>query len=190
MSNSLQELGFDVVNLIISFLILVFILRLLLAMFSANGNNPITQSIIKISRPIRSIFIFLPNIGRFELSSFIIIFLCHLANIYMQTSIMGSDILLEKLVIFSFKSSIFSILDALVIIFIILAISSWFTQSFNHNRNPALDIVYEISNPILYSIKRVIPTSVGVIDFSVIIALVLIHFIKNFIDIIFINIIL
>ena len=186
MSNSLQELGFDVVNLIISFLILVFILRLLLAMFSANGNNPITQSIIKISRPIRSIFIFLPNIGRFEVSSFIIIFLFHLAQTYMQTS----DILLEKLVIFSFKSSIFSILDALVIIFIILAISSWFTQSFNHNRNPALDIVYEISNPILYSIKRVIPTSVGVIDFSVIIALVLIHFIKNFIDIIFINIIL
>tara|TARA_B100000035_G_C20906236_1_gene511793 strand:- start:297 stop:767 length:471 start_codon:yes stop_codon:yes gene_type:complete len=153
-------------------------------MSSANGNNPITQTIIKISRPIRSFFIFLPNIGKFELSSFIIIFLCHFINMYMHTSIIGSDVLLEKLLLFSLKSSIFSILNALTIIFIILAISSWFTQSINHNRNPALDIIYEISNPILYSIKRIVPTSVGVIDFSVIIALVLIHFIQNFINII------
>ena len=92
--------------------------------------------------------------------------------------------MLEKLLLFSLKSSIFSILNALTIIFIILAISSWFTQSIMHNRNPALDIIYEISNPILYSIKRIVPTSVGVIDFSVIIALVLIHFIQNFINII------
>jgi YggT family protein len=184
MSNSFPELGYFVIDLIISFLILVFTLRLLLAMSSANGNNPITQTIIKISRPIRSFFIFLPNIGKFELSSFIIIFLCHFINMYMHTSIIGSDVLLEKLLLFSLKSSIFSILNALTIIFIILAISSWFTQSINHNRNPALDIIYEISNPILYSIKRIVPTSVGVIDFSVIIALVLIHFIQNFINII------
>lgn len=184
MSNSFPELGYFVIDLIISFLILVFTLRLLLAMSSANGNNPITQTIIKISRPIRSFFIFLPNIGKFELSSFIIIFFCHFINMYMHTSIIGSDVLLEKLLLFSLKSSIFSILNALTIIFIILAISSWFTQSINHNRNPALDIIYEISNPILYSIKRIVPTSVGVIDFSVIIALVLIHFIQNFINII------
>ena len=184
MSNSFPELGYFVIDLIISFLMLVFTLRLLLAMSSANGNNPITQTIIKISRPIRSFFIFLPNIGKFELSSFIIIFLCHFINMYMHTSIIGSDVLLEKLLLFSLKSSIFSILNALTIIFIILAISSWFTQSINHNRNPALDIIYEISNPILYSIKRIVPTSVGVIDFSVIIALVLIHFIQNFINII------
>ena len=92
--------------------------------------------------------------------------------------------MLEKLLLFSFKSSIFSILNALTIIFIILAISSWFTQSMSYSRNPVLEIIYEISNPILYFIKRIIPTSVGVIDFSVIIALVLIHFIQNFINII------
>ena len=91
---------------------------------------------------------------------------------------------MEKIIIFSFKSSIFSILNVLTIIFIILAISSWFTQSRQINTNPALDIVYQIANPILYLIKRIIPTSVGVIDFSVIIALVLIHFIQNFLNVI------
>ena len=44
MSNSFPELGYFVIDLIISFLILVFTLRLLLAMSSANGNNPITQN--------------------------------------------------------------------------------------------------------------------------------------------------
>ena len=184
MSNSFPELGFFIIDLVLSFLILVFTLRILLAMSSASSNNPITQSIIKISKPGRSLLLFIPNIGKFEASSFTIIFICHFLNIYFQSSILGSDIILEKLVLFSFKSSIFSLLNALTIIFIILAISSWFVQSPQSNRNPALDIIYQVSNSILFFIKKVIPTSVGIIDFSVIIALVLIHFIKNFLNII------
>lgn len=184
MSNTFPELGFFIIDLILSFLVLIFTLRILLALFSTNANNPITQSIIKISKPIRSLFIFIPNLGKFELSSLTVIFLCHLSGIYLQTSMLGSSILIEKLIIFSFKSSLFSLLNALTIIFIILAVSSWFTQSFQANRNPAIDIVFQISNPILLFIKRFIPTSVGVIDFSVIIALVLIHFLQNFLNII------
>ena len=184
MSDSFSELGYFTIDLILSFLILVFTLRILLALCSANAYNPITQSIIKISRPIRSLLFFLPNIGRFEISSFMIIFICHFLSIYFHTEILGSDIIIDRIIIFSFKSSIFSILNALTIIFIILAISSWFVQSFVSNRNPALDIIYQISNPILFLIKRILPTSVGVIDFSVIIALVLIHFLQNFLNII------
>ena len=184
MSNSFPELGFFVIDLVLSFLILVFTLRILLAMSSASSNNPITQSIIKISKPIRSLLLFIPNFGKFEVSSFAIIFICHFFNIYFQSSNLGSDLILERLVLFSFKSSIFSLLNALTIIFIILAISSWFVQSPQSNKNPALDIIYQISNSILFYIKKIIPTSVGIIDFSVIIALVLIHFIKNFINII------
>ena len=184
MSNSFPELGFFVIDLVLSFLILVFTLRILLAMSSASSNNPITQSIIKISKPIRSLLLFIPNFGKFEVSSFAIIFICHFFNIYFQSSILGSDLILERLVLFSFKSSIFSLLNALTIIFIILAISSWFVQSPQSNKNPALDIIYQISNSILFFIKKIIPTSVGIIDFSVIIALVVIHFIKNFINII------
>ena len=184
MSNSFPELGFFVIDLVLSFLILVFTLRILLAMSSASSNNPITQSIIKISKPIRSLLLFIPNFGKFEVSSFAIIFICHFFNIYFQSSILGSDLILERLVLFSFKSSIFSLLNALTIIFIILAISSWFVQSPQSNKNPALDIIYQISNSILFFIKKIVPTSVGIIDFSVIIALVVIHFIKNFINII------
>ena len=182
-----NELSFKhksgIVDIILSFIILVFTLRIFLALFSTNTKNPVTQSIIKITSPIKSLF-FLPNIGKFELSSFIIISICHFLNIYMQSILLGSSIILEKLVLFSFKSSIFSLLNALTIIFIILAISSWFSQSPQSNKNPALDIIYQISNPILSLIRKFIPTSVGVIDFSVIIALVLIHFAQNLVSII------
>ncbi len=184
MSNSFPELGFFIIDLILSFLILIFTLRIFLSMCAASGNNPITQTIIKISRPIRYMLLFVPNIGRFELSSFLIIFICHFFNIYVQSTLLGTDIIYERIIIFSLKSSIFSLLNVLTIIFIVLAISSWFVQSRQINTNPALDIVYQISNPILYYIKRIIPTSVGVIDFSVIIALVLIHFLQNLINII------
>ena len=95
MSNSFPELGFFIVDLILSFLILIFTLRILLSMFSANANNPITQSIIKISRPIRSIFTFIPNLGKFELSSFILIFIFHFLNVYAQSTLLGSAIIVE-----------------------------------------------------------------------------------------------
>ncbi len=61
MSNSFPELSFFVVDLILSFLILIFTLRILLSMSSASGNNPITQTIIKISRPIRYILFIRPK---------------------------------------------------------------------------------------------------------------------------------
>ena len=184
MSNSFPELGFFIIDLALSFLVLVFTLRILLSICSANAHNPVTQSIIKITSPIRALFSFVPNFGKFEVSSFLVIFICHFINSYIQISILGSEIIIEKLMVFSLKSSIFSLLNALTIIFIILAISSWFIQSQQSNRNPALDIIYQITNPILSLIKRIIPTSVGIIDFSVIIALVLIHFVQNFLNII------
>lgn len=184
MSNTFPELGFFLVDLFLSLIVLVFTLRILLALNNASTQNPITQSIIIFSRPFRSIFFFLPNIGKFELSSFILIVICHFINIYMQNVILGSDVILEKLIILSFKSAIFSLLNVLIIIFIILAISSWFIQFSYSNKNPALDLIHQIANPILYYIKKIIPTSVGVIDFSVVIALVLIHFLKSFLNII------
>ena len=182
MSNSFSGLGF-IIDMVLSFVILAFTLRIFLALFSANTQNPVTQSIIKITSPIKALF-FLPNIGKFELSSFLIISICHFLNIYLQSTLVGSSIIFEKLVLFSLKSSIFSLLNALTVIFIILAISSWFSQSSQSNRNPALDIIYQIANPILSIIRKFIPTSVGVIDFSVIIALVLIHFAQNLVSII------
>ena len=161
MSNSFSELGFFTADIILSFLVLIFTLRILLALCNASAYNPITQTIIKITRPIKSV----------------------LFLIFIQGTILGSDIILEKVLIYSLKSGIFSIFNALTIIFIILAISSWFVQSPVSNRNPVLDIIYQISNPILFFIRRFIPTTVGVIDFSVIIALIIIYFIQSLVNI-------
>jgi len=181
MSNSFSQLGYFVSDLVLSFLVLIFILRILLALCNASAYNPLTQSIIKITRPIKTIFFFIPNFGKFELSSFVVILLCHFVSFYIHGTVLGNDIIIQKVLIYSIKSSIFSILNALTIIFIILAISSWFVQSPLTNKNPVLDIIYQISNPILFFIRKFIPTSVGIIDFSVIIALILIYFIKSFI---------
>tara|TARA_B100000965_G_scaffold71874_1_gene56747 strand:+ start:31 stop:591 length:561 start_codon:yes stop_codon:yes gene_type:complete len=181
MSNSFSQLGYFVSDLVLSFLVLIFILRILLALCNASAYNPLTQSIIKITRPIKTIFFFIPNFGKFELSSFVVILLCHFASSYIDGIFKGNDIIIEKLLMDSIIGSIFGILNVLSIIFIVLAISSWFVQSPLSNRNPVLDIIYQISNPILFFIRRFIPTSVGIIDFSVIIALILIYFIKSFI---------
>ena len=50
MSNSFSGLGF-IIDMVLSFVILAFTLRIFLALFSANTQNPVTQSIIKITNP-------------------------------------------------------------------------------------------------------------------------------------------
>ena len=70
MSNSFSELGFFTADIILSFLVLIFTLRILLALCNASAYNPITQTIIKITRPIKSVLFFIPNLGKFEISSF------------------------------------------------------------------------------------------------------------------------
>ena len=188
MSNSFPQLGSQLINIFFTFIVIVFTLRLLMAFFSTSAHNPITQSIIKISRPILGVFFFIPNISKFELSSFFVISLSHFLNNFIRFFLEGKDIFINgpvPVIVYSIISSIFSILNALMYIFIILAISSWFVQSPQSNRNPALDIIYQITTPILFFVKRVVPTAVGVIDFSVIIVLFLILLMKNILHIIF-----
>ncbi len=182
MSNYLIEISYFLLDLLISFIILIFSLRLLLSFFNASSSNSIVQSIIKISKPLKSFLFFIPNIKRLETSSFLIIIVAHFINLYIEGINSGTGTTTLKLIIFSFQKSIFTLLNTLTIIFIILAISSWFTKN---SRNSSLDIVYQIANPILVNIRKIIPTAIGVIDFSVIIVLVLIYFINYFVHIIF-----
>ena len=95
MSNSFSELGYFVSDLVLSFLVLIFTLRILLALCNASAYNPLTQSIIKITRPIKTIFFFIPNFGKFELSSFVVILLCHFVSFYIHGTVLGNDIIIE-----------------------------------------------------------------------------------------------
>ena len=186
MSNSFPQLGSQLIDIFFTFIVFVFTLRLLMAFFSTSAHNPITQSIIKISRPILKVFFFIPNINKFELASFFVISFSHFMNKFIIKFLTGKDIIFySPIIIESIRDSINSILNVLTTIFIILAISSWFVQSPQSNRNAALDIIYQITTPILFFVKRIVPTAVGVIDFSVIIVLFLILLLKNIVHIIF-----
>tara|TARA_Y100001960_G_C14265034_1_gene629379 strand:- start:48 stop:605 length:558 start_codon:yes stop_codon:yes gene_type:complete len=183
MANSFLDLGISVSIFFVSFLILIFKLRFLMSLFRVDYYNPITQFVIKFTKPFIVFLFFLPRIRSFELSSFVLLISLYFLDSFLESYTKASLFIYSNEIIPALKSCIFGILNTLVVIFIILAVSSWFTPLGHGTRNPVLNLVNEITSPILYKIRSIIPVTFGVIDFSVAIAIFIFLILKNIINI-------
>tara|TARA_B100000287_G_scaffold418482_1_gene455477 strand:+ start:537 stop:1094 length:558 start_codon:yes stop_codon:yes gene_type:complete len=183
MASSFSGLGIEISIFLVSFLILIFKLRLLMSLFRVDYYNPITQFVIKFTKPFILFLFFLPRIKSFETSSFILLTSLYFLESFLNDHKDGSLFIYSSEIIPALKDCIFGILNTLVVIFIILAVSSWFMPLGHGTRNPVINLVYEITNPILYKIRSIIPATFGVIDFSVAIAIFIILILKNIINI-------
>ena len=63
-----------------------------------------------------------------------------------------------------------------IILFIVRAVLSWFQPD---SRQPVVAFIYQITDPILQRIRRLVPT-VGTIDISPLIAILILWFLDNF----------
>lgn len=169
----------------ISLGLFIFNFRFLMFFFKVNYYNPITQSIVKITNPFLFIFRIIPNIKNFEISTFLVLLILHFITFYISFGDgLNSTAQLPAIASFIIKKTFLGIFDLLIIIMIAYAISSWFRMGNISNKNHFFQIIDEICNPIIFFIRRFIPTSVGVIDFSVVIALFLILILQNIINVI------
>jgi YggT family protein len=63
-----------------------------------------------------------------------------------------------------------------IILFIVRAVMSWFQPD---TRQPVIAFIYKITDPVLYRIRRVIP-SAGTIDISPLIVIIICWFLDSF----------
>ncbi|MGS2717918.1 YggT family protein [Eionea flava] len=159
-----------------SIYIMIVMVRFLLQLVRADFYNPLSQFIVKATNPLlmplRKI---IPGFFGIDFASLVLALVLQIASILLLITIKGNAVPpILPLFIFSVFELLSLILNIYLFSFIIIVIVSWIAP---HGHNPAIALLSSITEPVLRPIRRILPTSGG-LDFSVMIAILIIYILK------------
>ncbi|MCF6225932.1 MAG: YggT family protein [Xanthomonadales bacterium] len=170
--NNLQNAGSWLFEILLTFYSISLLLRLLLQWVKADYHNPLVQLLIMITDPlVKPLRKALPAWGRLDSACLLLFILCTTIIVTLWDPMASTPMLIAARSIIRVLQVLLSLYSILIIISIIL---SWVGQSFKH---PIIPLVYQLTEPLLIPIRKFLPSSGG-FDFSAVIALITIHFLR------------
>ncbi|AUD77854.1 YggT family protein [Kangiella profundi] len=179
---------FTIIEYVINLFAMVFLLRVLLQLGSADFFNPIAQFIHKFTAPVinplRSV---LPDIGKFNLAGFVFALALLTGKIFVfkyyflsqaDASMLTTPVMLFLILVgLGPISGLFMVIsNLLLILFIGLMIASFMSGG---RYNPGLIFLAQVTRPILRPIQKIIPPLGGTIDLSPMIVLLGLFFLQS-----------
>ncbi|AOF53419.1 hypothetical protein BKG91_07195 [Rodentibacter caecimuris] len=159
------------VGSIINLYALVLVLRIWLQLAKVDYYNPLSQFIVKITEPLlKPIRKMMPIIKNMDTSAVLLIFILGALK-----SLLYFGLAIDVMVILGLLSILKAIGMTIFYVLFIGAISSWF----NRGNNPIFYAFYQLSEPLLRPVRKILPT-IGVIDFSPMVIVFILLFINNF----------
>lgn len=158
---------FDIVT---SFAMLLIFFRFMLQFAEVSSRNPIVKPAYRMTKVVDVFGRIFPTLakGRISTSAIVLLFLLRLIDIWGKSILQNHGI--EPIQLF-FSGSMSMVLDFLSMCrYIIMAsiLASWIVL-FTNSMNPVIDIIMQLSEPILAPFRRIIP-NLGMIDLSPILA--------------------
>jgi YggT family protein len=149
--------------------LLVLLLRLFLPLVGADFHNPLAQAILKLTSPlvipVRRI---LPPIGRIDTATVVVAFGVQYLAMFIIALLQGTRPTIVSLLIGSAISLVLLVFNLFFWLIIIRIIISWVSPG---GYNPAVAMVYALTEPLLRPFRRIIPP-IGGFDISPIFALI------------------
>lgn len=163
------------INTLIGLYILTVMLRFLLAAVRADFYNPVSQFLVKVTNPVllplRRV---LPSVGKIDTSALVLMLLLQLISFTLIALLRGGQISFLLLFILSLAELISLFLNVLLFSILIQVVISWINPG---TYNPAVSLLYSITEPVLRPCRRLIPPISG-LDLSPLVALIAIQLIK------------
>ena len=145
------------------------LLRLLLQWVRADFYNPLSQFLIKITNPVlvpaRRL---IPSIGKLDTASVVVMLLLELLQLAVIGLLNQTDFGFQFLLIFAARKLLVALLLTYFVLIIARVIISWIA---NQSRHPLIPLIYQLTEPVLKPISRLLPTMGGV-DLSPLLALI------------------
>lgn len=159
-----------------SIYITIVIVRFLLQLVRADFYNPLSQFIVKATNPLllplRKV---IPGFFGIDIASLVLALLLQMATLALLISIKSGGLPpLLPLIAYSAYELVSLVLNIYMFAFIVIIIVSWIAP---HGHNPAVALLSSITEPVLRPIRQVLP-STGGLDFSVMVALLIIYILK------------
>lgn len=171
----LGNAGQLVVSAIFTLAMVVFLLRVMLQASGANFYNPICQLLHKATQPvIGPLRRVIPPLGRVELAGVLVVWLIAVLKIYATVALVGATLPFAAAAVAALADVISMLLWIWFWTLLIGVILSWVPVD---NRNPAVPLIYQISEPLLAPIRRLVPP-MGGLDLSAMLALLLVQVLR------------
>ncbi len=172
LGNNFNNAGSWLLETLLTLYSLILLLRLILQWAKADYRNPLVQIITLLTDPlVKPLRRILPPLGKIDSAS---LFLFLLATMLIVTfwdplAATGPLIIMRTL-----TRSLHLILSLYSILILATVIISWLGQSWRH---PIIPLIYQLTEPVLLPLRRLLP-AVGGFDFSPIVALIAIQFLR------------
>lgn len=150
--------------------IAVVLLRFLLQWVKADFYNPLSQFIVKVTTPlVRPLRRVIPGLGGLDLATLLVAYLLTVLQVvlvgthisqYQIPGMLDGQVLQPLAIILISLVDIFALTVSIFLIAIIIqAISSWVSPG---HYNPALSVLYSLTEPLLRPARRMLPPISGI----------------------------
>ena len=163
------------INTLFGLYILAVLLRFLLALVRADFYNPISQFLVKATNPVllplRRV---IPSAGKVDSSAIVLMLALQMSALALIALLRGSQLSVAALFILSLAELLGLLLNVFLFAILIQVIMSWINPG---AYNPAVSLLYSLTEPVLRPFRRLIPPLSG-LDLSPLVALIAIQLTK------------
>ncbi len=161
------------IGTLIDLFIAAVLLRLLLQWVRADFYNPLSQFLVKLTNPaIIPLRRVIPAVGRLDTASVVLMLVLEIFGVWLVSQLSSQTVGWTQIVPFAVRKLCMTLLMTYFFLIIASVILSWIGQNLRH---PFVPLLYQLTEPVLRPIRRVIPPIAG-IDLSALFALIAIHF--------------
>ena len=170
----LTQAGLFLVQTVFGLYAALVLLRLLFQALDVDFRNPLSQFVYKVTQPaLKPLRRMLPLRARIEPAAVVLLLLVQLAEVYALAGLRGYLPGIVGALLMAVAQSLALLALTLSALLIVRAIASWVVAA-GGGYNPVLHLLDQLTEPLLRPLRRVIP-STGGLDFSVLVALILIQ---------------
>ncbi|MEE4638131.1 MAG: YggT family protein [Wenzhouxiangella sp.] len=161
------------IETVIHLYLVVVLLRILLEAARADFYNPIVQLLVRLTDPLlRPLGKLIPNVGRLNLSAVVLLYVLQLIGLLILMLLSGRSPDPLVLALLTVMRLVRMVLVLYMILILVGVVLSWVGHGVRH---PIVPLVYQLTEPVLAPIRRVLP-SLGGLDLSPLVAIIGIQF--------------
>ena len=166
-----------VIKLFFGFFIFALIIRFLMQLVRADYSNPVGSFIVKVTNPaLKPLRRFIPGLWGIDLSSLVLVFAVQCLEIILVNLLPGRQLPdISNIVLLTVGEVADTVITIYFVCVFVVVIASWIIQSGSYN--PILNLIYQIIDPLMRPIKRIIPPMSG-LDLSPLVAIAVLIFAK------------
>lgn len=177
--NSLSGAATFVVQTLVGLYLGIVLVRFILQLVKANFYNPLSQFVVRTTQPLlKPIRRIVPSIAGLDTSSLLLALIIQTLLIALVMTFNGIPIdNVPQLLVWAVIGITSLFLKIFWVAMIIMVIVSWIAPGSN---NPAAELAYQISEPVLAPFRKLIP-SIGGMDISPIFAFIAIQLVQSWV---------